>query len=162
VQLTHPMRASMRYPWPDAFPVHVGEHLVEQRGEDALILRGSGEISPEEARLLIAMDREQARRNGYSLVIIDATRISGIDAAARHAMFDEMKQHTGYLGSTAVFGLKGPLIWLMGLIMRGVALLGRHFDDEFHVCANEDEAWSFLRKRRALRQRQANERARKT
>lgn len=150
----------MRYPWPSEFPVHIGKHLVEQAEPDVLILRGSGEISAEEARLLIAMDREQARRNGYSLIVIDATRILGIDAAARHAMFDEMKQHAGYLGSTAVIGLNGPMIWLMGLIMRGVALLGRHFDDEFHVCANEDEAWSFLRKRRSLRQRQATERAR--
>lgn len=150
----------MLYPWPSEFPVRIGEHLVEQDGPDVLTLRGRGVISAKEARLLIAMDREQARRNGYSLILIDATGISGFDAAARQAMFDEMKQHAGYLGSTAVIGLHGPMIWLMGLIMRGVALLGRHFDDEFHICASEEEARSFLRKRRPLRQRQAAERAR--
>lgn len=139
-------------------PLWIGRQLVEAEGDDVLVLRGQGDISSEESRQLIALDREQARRNGYSLILIDARKVTGFGAGARQAMFEEMKRHSGYLGSTAIFGIEGALFSVMKLVIRGVSLLSIKFDDEMQIFSTEAEARAFLAKRRPQRQQQAAKR----
>jgi hypothetical protein len=69
-------------------------------------------------------------------------------------MFAEMQLHPGYIGSTAMFGLSGPLVMMMKLVLRAVALLGTSFDDEMQIFATEAESRAFLALRRPLRQQQ--------
>jgi hypothetical protein len=136
----------------------VGKHIVEQLGPDVLLMRLLGELTAEETRQLIILDREQARRNGYSLVLIDGTQLAGYGSEARQATFDEMRRHSGYMGSTAIYGLSGTLTWLMKLVLRGVGVLASYIDDEVQLFATEEEARAFLNKRRPLRQSQASSR----
>ena len=132
----------------------IGLHRVEGEGPDLLILRASGDVSAEEARRLILIDRELAQKNGYSLILIDARGGSRFGAGARQAMFAAMQQHPGYIGSTAIFGLNGPLVLLMKLVLRAVSLLGTSFDDEMQIFSTEAEGRAFLAQRRPLRQKQ--------
>jgi hypothetical protein len=131
---------------------------VEAEGDDLLILRTQGEVSAEQARLLVQLDRDQARRLGYSLILIDGRGLTGFGAQARHATFAEMKLHDGYLGSTAVFGLSGAMRVVLLLLIRAMALLARNFDDEMQVFATEAEARDFLTLRRPQRRAEAQSR----
>src|SRR3569832_1295049 len=117
----------------------VGSHRVEHEGDDLLVLRLGGDVLAEDAAQLVRLDREQAARNGYSLVLIDGRSSAGFGSGARQAAFDEMKRHPGYIGSTAMFGVPGPLALVTKLILRAVALLGLHFDDEVQMFATEPE-----------------------
>ena len=136
----------------------IGNQEVEQEGSDLLIIRARGEATADAMRQLVLADRELARRNGYSLILIDGTLWSTFGAGARQATFDEMKRHSGYLGSTAIFGLSGTMVWLMRLVLRGMLLLGSYLDDEVQMFATEPEARAFLAARRPQRQKQAAQR----
>jgi len=138
--------------------MQVGNQVVEQEGDDLLVIRIRGDVSADEARQLVILDREQAAKNGYSLILLAGSELKSFGAAAREATFSEMKRHQGYLGSTAIFGLSGSMVWLMRLVLRGVALLGSYIDDETQIFASEAEARAFLLKRRPQRQQQAAQR----
>ena len=49
---------------------------VTPQGDDLLILRTQGEVNAEQARLLVQLDRDQARRLGYSLILIDGQQLA--------------------------------------------------------------------------------------
>ena len=136
----------------------MGQHAVAEDGEDLLFLHIEGDVSADEARQLVVLDRAQARRNGYSLVLIDGTRLTNFGAAARKAAFEEVKRYSGYLGSTGIYGLSGPMMWLMRLVLRGLILLASYIDDEVQIFSTEAEAREFLNRRRSLRQRQVAQR----
>ena len=138
----------------------VGKQVVESDGDDVLVLRFNGDITPDEVRGLVRMDRELWRRNGYSLILIDGTAGGTFGAGARRAMFAEMELHPGYLGSTAMYGMPGALALVMKLVLRAVAILAKdRYDDEMQLFSTETEARAFLDKRRPLRRQQAAARA---
>lgn len=138
----------------------IGKQVVESDGDDVLILRFNGDITPDEVRGLVRMDRELWRRNGYSLILIDGTAGGTFGAGARQAMFAEMELHPGYLGSTAMYGMPGALALVMKLVLRAVAILAKdRYDDEMQLFSTETEARAFLDKRRPLRRQQAAARA---
>lgn len=144
-----------------SYPSHIGKHQIIQEGDDLLVLRLHGDITPEDARQLVALDREQARRNGYSLILLDCTNVASFSSATRQATFDEMKRHSGYLGSTGVYGASGTIAWLMKLVLRGIALLGSYLDDETRMFSTEAEARAFVAMRRPQRQLEAAARRKK-
>lgn len=136
----------------DAPPAQVGAHVIEQEAADLLTIRMHGEISAEEARQLIVIDRQQAKRNGYSLMLIDCTHMAAISSSVRKAAFEEIKRHHGYVGTTAMFGATGVVAWLLQLMLRGFALLVTHVDDEVQMFSTEAQARAFLLRRRQQRQ----------
>jgi hypothetical protein len=136
----------------DLPPARVGAHLLEQEAADLLMVRMHGDISAEEARQLILIDRQQARRNGYSLMLIDCTHMAPVSSSVRKSSFEELKRHHGYIGTTALFGATGAVAWMLKLMLRGFALLATHVDDEVQMFSTEAQARAFLARRRPQRQ----------
>lgn len=148
----------MSHPGPWNSPWQIGSHVLEADGADMLVVRLQGKITAADATQIVALDRAQAQRNGYSLILIDGRLLTGFGADARQATFAEMKRHSGYIGSTAIYGLSGTMAWIMKLVLRGVAVLASYIDDEVQLFDTEHEGREFLVKRRLLRQRQAAQR----
>ena len=108
----------------------VGKHLLVYEEPELLLVTVGGDISVQDATEILAADCENFQRNGYALLLVDATKLGSVPAETRRVasrILAKTWPYDGpYKGSVAIFGANQYAVALLTLLLRAIHMIRKH------------------------------------
>lgn len=127
--------------------VLIGPHRVV-RSEDLFLAQFVGELTAEQMPRVSEIGNEYARQKGYTLVLVDASRVSGMTPEARRMSVENRRKNPSP-SAVAIFGTSVTTRALATLLFKAIELLGR-IDGNVAFFKTEAEARAWLDEQRVL------------
>jgi hypothetical protein len=119
----------------------IGPHTLHFFAEDGFRVTFRGVVQPQEVSSIVDVEQACAEKNGYVLVIIDATGVTGLPAETRREASQMLPRLNGIRGMGVVFGTSQTARVLFGMLLSAMRLLSKDVSMfQTHFVANEEEA----------------------
>ena len=118
----------------------IGPHRI-QCGPDMYFAEFIGDLRSEHMPEIHEVGNRYLRRNGYKLILVDASRAGTMTPQARRVNVENLRQNPG-LSATAVFGTSMVTRTIVTLLFKAMDLLsGREAAVAFFKTEAEARAW---------------------
>jgi hypothetical protein len=120
--------------------LQVGPHTIRFLADDSFSLALNGVIEPQDVRAMVDVERACAEKNGYVLIIVDATAVTGLPVETRRAASKMVSELNDIHGVCVIYGTSLTTRVLMGMLFNAVRILSRQ-EPKFHtsfVATRED------------------------
>lgn len=125
---------------PGAEVVQIGPHRI-LCGEDMYFARFVGDLTAEHMPALRDLNQRYFERNGYVLILVDASRATTMTPEARR-LNAEYRRDLKYVSATAIFGTSLIITALAGLLYNAARLLsGQNVVHSFFTSEAAARAW---------------------
>lgn len=134
---------------PEPEVVHIGPHRIVC-GPDMYFAEFVGDLRLEHMPEVNAVGNRYVRRNGYKLILVDASRAGTMTPEARRMNVENLRKNPG-LSATAIFGTSMVTRTIVTLLFKAMDLLsGREAAVAFFKTEAEARAWLDVQRVRLL------------